>query len=100
MHYHKINLSNTLKVINTDDLIIKEIPISGIRLYCKYDGQTELMKPGTGTIEFKIRSGVKTTLFELDEAGYIIDNNPDFIFSDQLAQEELIIAKTKAQYVI
>lgn len=99
MHYRKITLESKLYIVNKEDLFIEEIPISGIILYCKYNGQTELMIPGTGTVEFKLRSGVHSTKFDLDEAGYIMDDNPEYIFSEQLAKEELIIAKTKAQYV-
>ena len=100
MHYQKITLKNKVYTIDKNALVINEIPICGIRLYAKYDGQTELMVPGTGTIQLQLRSGLKSTTFKLDEAGYIIDDNPTYMFSEQLAKEELIVAKTKEQYVI
>ena len=100
MHYKKITLANKLYLLDPEELILKEVFISAIRLICKYDGQTELMVPGTGTIEFKLRSGLRYTLFDLDEAGYIIDENQICTFSHDLAKEELIVAKTKEQYVI
>lgn len=95
MHYQKITLKNKVYTIDKNALVINEIPICGIRLYAKYDGQTELMVPGTGTIQLQLRSGLKSALFELDKAGYIMDNNDKYIFSEQLAKEELIIEQTK-----
>ena len=97
MNYQQITLKTKLLKINQEDCVIDEVPISGFRLLASYDGRTELPKLEDARLQIYIRSGFDSCLFELDKEGNILETNHAYMFSMQLAKEELIITKTKLQ---
>ena len=97
MHYQKINLKTKLYRVNQQDLIIEEKNIYSIQLVPSFDGRTEELKLENSSLLIGTMDGM--AYFNLNKGGWVIDYHLIWSFSKELAEEELVIEKTKERAI-
>jgi len=95
MKYTDINIGDKVAAIDYKDLVINKAEILGLEILRKF-GRGDKLLLSKSTLRLTVDDGPypKSMYFKLNGDGEVVEEG-DYFVDLQIAQEELIIAKTK-----